>query len=1033
MRRLTFVFVVIIGLIPIIAYSQVPEQLNYQAVIKDGSGELVADKDVTIKISILANSMDGDLLYSETYLVKTTKTGVVNIKIGSGTPEFGTFGSINWETGTKYLKTEIDIEDIFVDVGTVQLVSVPYALFAKDVADKNDADADSTNEIQNLNMNGNVLSITNNPDAIQIDLAPYQGVNTDNQELNLSGTNLSITGGNNIDVSSLVNDADADPANELQLMYISNDTIFLENGGAIKLPPDQIEDADSDPVNELQNLTLTGDTLKISNGNDVVLPYDSSQWGNAGADLYYTKGKVGIGVINPNSKLEVKADASFTETDTLFSVKDKNGNVVFAVFPDGAKVYVNEGSKGSVGGFAVTGRNPTKAPLPEEEYLRVTPDSTRIWVTEDATKGRVGGFAVTGRNPTKGMSGDYLVITSDSARIYINDTTTTKGRVGGFAVTGRNPTKGANDDYLRVTRDSTRVYITDGGVKGRVGGFAVTGRNPTKSVENDYFNILGTTTAEQILNESRVMWYPEKSALLAGELYVPDPDSVGEFSLSLGYRNMAKGKWSQAMGYQSIARGTYSTAIGYEAIADSSSFAFGTGSKALGINSFAFGTRGVDISGNPLTTTTTATGDYSFAFGMGSSAIGTGSFVLGANCEASGDFSTAAGFGTIASGLNSTAFGINNSSEGEVSFTMGSNNTAVGQYSIALGANNLANGTASVALGLGNTAGNYAIVGGNNNVANGVGSFAVGSGNSASGDGSIAAGTGNECTQTYSAAFGSGNTTTGSTAFASGYGTTSGGVASFATGYETTAGGDYSLTAGYQTSTSVGGAFATGTGSSATGVNSIAAGYYTTAQSYASLVIGRYNTLSGTTGSWSSGDPLFVIGNGTSTNPTFRNDAFVVYKNGNAKIDGNFYPDDHGSKNLGISGTNSWNVVYATGGVSTASDKRLKSEISTLKYGLDDLLKLRPITYLWKDKPEQGIKIGLIAQELQPVINEIVDIGNDENRTLSVRYTELIPVLIKGIQEQQKIIEEQNSKNKVLENQIEELNERLKRIEEKLK
>jgi hypothetical protein len=60
-------------------------------------------------------------------------------------------------------------------------------------------------------------------------------------------------------------------------------------------------------------------------------------------------------------------------------------------------------SKGKVGGFAVSGRTPTK--LGEEiEYFRVTPDSTRVWVNDSiGTKGRVGGFAVSGRTPTKGI------------------------------------------------------------------------------------------------------------------------------------------------------------------------------------------------------------------------------------------------------------------------------------------------------------------------------------------------------------------------------------------------------------------------------------------------------------------------------------------------------------------------------------------------------------------------------------------------------------------------------------------------------
>src|SRR6056297_2984353 len=92
-------------------------------------------------------------------------------------------------------------------------------------------------------------------------------------------------------------------------------------------------------------------------------------------------------------------------SDTLFVVKDNEGNVVFAVFPDGAKVYVNEDNpKGPIGGFAVSGRNSTKG---DYEVMKVTPDSTRIYINQE-NKGPIGGFAVSGRNNTK--TGEYEVM-----------------------------------------------------------------------------------------------------------------------------------------------------------------------------------------------------------------------------------------------------------------------------------------------------------------------------------------------------------------------------------------------------------------------------------------------------------------------------------------------------------------------------------------------------------------------------------------------------------------------------------------------
>ena len=88
--------------------------------------------------------------------------------------------------------------------------------------------------------------------------------------------------------------------------------------------------------------------------NNVLIPAASSLWSADGDNIYYKGGNVGVGINTPNSKLEVQGDTSFSESDTLFSVKDRDGDVVFAVFPDGARVYVNDtASKAKVGGFAV--------------------------------------------------------------------------------------------------------------------------------------------------------------------------------------------------------------------------------------------------------------------------------------------------------------------------------------------------------------------------------------------------------------------------------------------------------------------------------------------------------------------------------------------------------------------------------------------------------------------------------------------------------------------------------------------------------
>jgi len=148
------------------------------------------------------------------------------------------------------------------------------------------------------------------------------------------------------------------------------------------------------------------------------------------------------------------------------------------------------------------------------------------------------------------------------------------------------------------------------------------------------------------------------------------------------------------------------------------------------------------------------------------------------------------------------------------------------------------------------------------------------------------------------------------------------------------------------------------------------------------------------------------------------------------KIDGSFYPNDDGVPTLGLS-TNKWNAVYATNNVIQTSDSRMKKEITDINYGLSTILQLHPVSFKWIDFPEQGVRLGLLAQEVQSIVNEIVDIGDDPEHILGLRYSELIPILIKGMQEQQSLIERQKERNVELEKKLEDLALRLDRLESK--
>lgn len=133
------------------------------------------------------------------------------------------------------------------------------------------------------------------------------------------------------------------------------------------------------------------------------------------------------------------------------------------------------------------------------------------------------------------------------------------------------------------------------------------------------------------------------------------------------------------------------------------------------------------------------------------------------------------------------------------------------------------------------------------------------------------------------------------------------------------------------------------------------------------------------------------------------------------EVGGTWASNFNNADNLG-STTKRWNTVYATNGTINTSDAREKQNVQSLGYGLQQVMQMHPVTYEWKARPEQGRKIGFIAQELQTLVPEVVsdtEWRRDENNkmvskpaeVLGVYYSDLIPVLTKAIQEQQVQIE----------------------------
>ncbi len=107
--------------------------MSYQAVIRNSSNGLVTNSAVGMRISILQTTPSGTAVYIETQTPITNANGLASIEIGGGTVVSGNFSSINWANGPYFVKTETDPTGgtSYSIMGTSQLLSVPYALYAK--------------------------------------------------------------------------------------------------------------------------------------------------------------------------------------------------------------------------------------------------------------------------------------------------------------------------------------------------------------------------------------------------------------------------------------------------------------------------------------------------------------------------------------------------------------------------------------------------------------------------------------------------------------------------------------------------------------------------------------------------------------------------------------------------------------------------------------------------------------------------------------------------------------------------------------
>ncbi|HPR30568.1 MAG TPA: tail fiber domain-containing protein [Prolixibacteraceae bacterium] len=694
-----------------IGRGQVPQSFKYQAVARDALGSVIANQTVSFRISIVPGSATSGAVFSETHTKSTNSFGLIDLEIGNGIPVIGSFAAIDWSSGVFFVRVEMDPAggNAFQQMGTSPLLSVPYAQHARTVEDDrvDDADSDPVNELQELSLSGNNLTLSGGGGTIALPLPEGDGwgeqVVATNASLSGEGTPASPLAVDEVEIHPLwenvsgiptgfadntdnVADADSDPANELQTLNLSGNQLTLSNGGGtVSLPvPEGGDNWGTQTV--VADASLSGNgteatPLKLASRSATigqVLKWDGSAWlpGNdadspclwtlSGENLWLGSGKVGVGV-DPGA--------------TARKLQSLTGNELALYAENNSATYP---------AFAVSNNGTALAAL-FSSYGTVAAQFDGKVVINDGTQ----------------ANGN--VLTSDE-----------NGQASWQAVNAQWEQEGDGILYTNKkvgigTDEPAALLHVDGTDDEEGGGNVLFSGTFSGSPHDPAATGAGT----------RMMWYPDKAAFRAGHVTdtLWDKNNIGYYSVAINRNTKALGMCSFAANELTVASGQYSTALGYSTTAIGNySLAVGFLSRASGITSFSSG-QGCTSSGYGSFATgyqtaasasysfaagsqTTASGLYSASFGNNSSATGTQSFACG-DSHATGNSSFSAGSVTTASGGASAAFNYYSTASGIGSFAMGYHTSATGSYSTAMGNYTTSSGNYSISGGLYTSAVSY--------------------------------------------------------------------------------------------------------------------------------------------------------------------------------------------------------------------------------------------------------------------------------------------------------------------------------------